>query len=52
LKTHNMLQKKSIRDFIEYLSDVRIIKVNDQWIMEPMIKEQSALLQKLKLNIT
>lgn len=52
LKTHNMLQKKSIRDFIEYLSDVRIIKVNDQWIMEPMIKEQSTLLQKLKLNIT
>ena len=51
LKTHNMLQKKSIRDFIEYLSDVRIIKVNDQWIMEPMIKEQSTLLQKLKLNI-
>jgi len=52
LKTTNMLRRKSIRDFIEYLSDIRIIKVNDKWIMERMIKEQSNLLQKLKLNIT
>lgn len=52
LKTNNMLSKRSIRDFIEYLSDIRIIKVNDQWIMEPMVKEQKDLLKKLGLDIT
>jgi len=52
LKTHNMLSEKSIRDFIEYLSDIRIIKVNEQWIMEPMVNEQKKLLKKLGLHIT
>jgi len=52
LKEQNLLGKYSIMDFINYLSDVRIVKVNDSWIMETMPKTQIDMLQKLGLYIT
>jgi len=52
LKEYNMLNKYSINDFIEYLSDIRIIKINDSWAMETMPKAQTEILQKLGLHIT
>lgn len=52
LKTQKMVAKYSIRDFIEYLSDIRRVSVNDQWVLESIIKEQQALLTKLGISIT
>ncbi|HEU0228741.1 MAG TPA: transposase [Arachidicoccus soli] len=52
LTTYNMISKTSVRDFIEYLSDIRIVKVNNKWIMETMPKDQQNLLSKLNLSIT
>lgn len=49
---HKLLQKKSITDFIDYLSDIRIVKINDQWQMETMPKTQQEMLAKLRLSIT
>lgn len=51
LKEKNMLSKYSIRDFIEYLADVKKVKINDDWILEPIIKEQQKLLQSIGLSI-
>src|SRR5262249_15134808 len=34
LKSKKLLHKYSIRDFIEYLSDVKKVRINEQWIME------------------
>lgn len=52
LKEKNMLSKYSIRDFIEYLADVKKVRINNDWILEPIIKEQQKLLQSIGISIT
>ena len=52
LKQNNLISKYSVRDFIEYLADVRKMKINDEWIVEPIVLEQKKLLQKLNVHIT
>lgn len=51
LKEKNMISKYSIRDFIEYLADVKKVKINDEWILEPIIKEQQKLLESIGISI-
>ena len=51
LKEKNLICKYSIRDFIEYLADVKKVKINDEWFIELIIAEQKKLLQKMGLTI-
>ena len=51
LKTKGLLYKYSIRDFIEYLSDVKKVRINEQWTLEPMIAEQQKMLKEIGIHI-
>jgi len=52
LKENNLIRKYSVRDFIEYVADVKKIKINDEWFGEPIVAEQKKLLNKLNIHIT
>jgi hypothetical protein len=52
LKERKIISKYSIRDFIEFLSDIKRVRINDQWVLEPIIKEQQNLLKELNISIT
>jgi len=52
LKQNNLISKYSVRDFIEYVADVKKIKINDEWFGEPIVSEQKKLLSKLNIHIT
>jgi transposase len=51
LKNEKLICKYSIRDFIEYLADVKKVRINNEWYIEPIIAEQKKMLQKLGLTI-
>lgn len=51
LKKEKLISKYSIRDFIEYLSDIKKVKINNEWFLEPIIAEQKKMLQKMGLTI-
>ena len=51
LKEKKLICKYSIRDFIEYLADVKKVKINNEWFIEPIIAEQKKLLLKMGLTI-
>jgi len=51
LKENKLISKYSIRDFIEYLADVKKVKINNEWYMEPIIAKQKKLLQKMGVTI-
>lgn len=51
LKEKKLISKYSIRDFIEYLADVKKVKINDEWMMEPIIEEQKKLLRQTGVTI-
>jgi transposase len=52
LKQNNLIKKYSVRDFIEYVADVKKIKINEDWFVEPMVAEQKKMLNKLNIHIT
>ena len=52
LKQNDLIKKYSVRDFIEYVADVKKIKIKDEWWDEPIVAEQKKLLDKLKIHIT
>jgi transposase len=52
LKQNNLISKYSVRDFIEYIADVKKVKINDEWMAEPIVAEQKKLLNKLNIHIT
>jgi transposase len=52
LKQNNLISKYSIRDFIEYIADIKKVKINEEWIVENIVLEQKKLLNKLKIHIT
>ena len=47
-----MISKYSVRDFIQYLADVKKVKINDEWFAEPIVAEQKKLLDKVGIHIT
>jgi hypothetical protein len=51
LKSKGLLYKYSIRDFIEHLLDIKKIRINEEWILEPMIAEQQKMLKELGIHI-
>src|SRR2546428_1025260 len=52
LKTHNQLNKYSVRDFAIHLYEIKKIKINAEWVTEPLIKASAKFLQKLNIHIT
>ena len=46
-----VIKKYSIRDFIEFLADVKKVRINQEWVLEPIIKEQKKLLDELGITI-
>ena len=38
LKEKKMIKKYSVRDFIEFLADVKKVRINQEWVLEPIIK--------------
>jgi hypothetical protein len=52
LKQNNLIKKYLVRDFIEYVADVKKIKINDDWVDEPLVAEQKKILNKLNIHIT
>lgn len=51
LQSKNLLYKYSIRDFMEYLADVKKVRINEQWIAEPLIAEQQKMFKNLDMHI-
>ena len=43
--------RQLLRDFIKYLADVKKIKINNEWMIEPIIAEQKRLLQQTGVTI-
>lgn len=52
LKKHNQLKRYSVRDFITHLYEIKKVKINEDWITEPIIKSSALFLEKLKIDIT
>ena len=52
LKENNLISKYSVRDFIEYIADVKKEKINNEWVEEPIVSEQKKLLGKLNIHFT
>jgi transposase len=51
LKTKKLLHKYSIRDFIEYLSDLKKVKINNQWFLEELTSEHIKLIKETGIHI-
>ena len=51
LKEKKLISKYSIRDFIEYLADIRKVKINNEWMIEPIIAEQTKMLKLTGVTI-
>jgi transposase len=51
LKTKNLLKKISVNDYIQLLTDVKKIQINDNWYLNEYTNETKKLLEKLKINL-
>jgi len=52
LKQNNLISKYSVRDFIQYVADVKKVKINEEWFVEPIVSEQKKMFNKLNIHIT
>ena len=52
LKTNNYLKKYSVNDFIIHLKEIKKVKINNQWTLEPITASTQTMLQNLKLSVT
>jgi transposase len=52
LKEHNQTSKYSVMDFATHLKEIKQVKINDSWHIEPIIKASQAILKKMKISIT
>lgn len=51
LKERKLLSQYSIRDFITFLSDIRKVKVNKEWVLEPLIDKQKKMVKDMGITI-
>lgn len=49
LQKNNLLEKYSVTDFIKQLYEIKKVKINNEWYLEPMVKATMKMLDKLKL---
>jgi transposase len=52
LKEHNQTSKYSVMDFTAHLKEIKQVKINDSWHVEPIIKASQAILKKMNISIT
>jgi len=52
LKKHNQTSKYSVMDFVTHLKEIKQVKINQNWHIEPIIKTSQAILSKMKISIT
>jgi transposase len=52
LKESKEIKKHSINDLLIHLKEVRKVKINDNWILEPITSNTEKLFHKLGLHIT
>ena len=52
LKEHNQTCKYSVMDFATHLKEIKQVKINESWHVEPIIKASQAILKKMKISIT
>lgn len=51
LQKANQLSKFSVKDLIQHLQEIKIIKIDDNWYQAEIIKRSKALLDKISLTI-
>lgn len=52
LKTSNYLKKYSVNDFIIHLREIKKVKINNIWTLEPITASTQTMLQNLKISVT
>lgn len=52
LKENEILAKYSVNDLIIHLKEVRKVRINNKWVLEPITSQTQKLLDKLKISIT
>jgi len=52
LKQNKMLKRYSVSDFILHLYEIKKVRINDSWVVEPITNASTAMLEKLKIHIT
>lgn len=52
LLLHKQLKRFSVRDFLIHLTEIKKVRIDDRWVLEPTIKSTEALLYKLNIHIT
>lgn len=51
LKDKQMLKRTSVNDYIQYLTDIKKIKINDQWYYNEFTAATKKLCEKLKIKL-
>ena len=52
LKVHQQTSKYSVMDFATHLKEIKKVKINENWHIEPIIKSSQTILNKMKISIT
>ena len=50
LKTKNLLKKISVNDYIQLLTDVKKVLINDTWHLNEFTNDTKKLIEKLKIK--
>ena len=51
LKTKNLLKKIAVNDYIQLLTDVKKIRINDSWYLNEYTNETKKIIEKLKIKL-
>jgi len=52
LQKNEQLKKYSVNDFVTHLKEIKKVRINDKWYIEPIIKASQTMLKKMKIPIT
>ncbi|MBE2281123.1 MAG: hypothetical protein IAE91_12080 [Ignavibacteriaceae bacterium] len=52
LKKSGKIKQYSIRNFITHLNEIKKVKINGEWTIEPVIRVTEKMLSSLNINIT
>ena len=52
LKEKELLKKISVNDYIQLLTDVRKVKINDTWLLNEFTNQTQKLVGKLNIKLT
>ena len=52
LKEKQLINKISVNDYIQLLTDVKKIKINDKWYLNEFTQQTQKMIHKLNIKIT